>query len=164
MNDNEQFLKIIDKFIDSVGAINQNLGPVKDTLIHIVDKIDKQNTIHEGYKKQFEEFKISLDSARDQIEKMNEAVTLLKELFPKISGTSDLEMKKLELDTQIKVAEITQNSTTVREVSGKKWTFWGILIPAMIAALVGIVTMIVKPEEKKDNTEKRVIERVIEKR
>ena len=161
MNDSEQFLKIIDKFIDSVGAINQNLGPVKDTLVHLVDKVEKQNSIHEDLRDQIKSIKESIEASHEQIEKLNEVVSLLKELYTKKDPSADIQIKKLELDTQLKVAEITQQSTTVRETSAKRWAFWGLVIPAVVASIIGLVTVLVKPEKKEDN---KIIERVIEKR
>ncbi len=149
MEDNDKFLKIIDKLIDSISSINNNLGPVKDTLMIIFEKTNKNISVQEDIVRE-------IDIIKDQIIKLNDIITIIKELqisnSDDDSDNKDFAIKKLELDTQLKIAKLTQNNTTFRETSAKKWSFWAVIIPAILGTLGVIIGYFFKaPFDKKNN-------------
>lgn len=146
----DKLLFIIKKLLDSVSSMNQNLSPIKDSLSVLISKIDRLNTEHEFSKKEIEEI-------QERLEKIS---SILQELSSLSGKPNEFEIKKMELDTQLKIAEMTQTHTTTREISTRRWGFWGIAITAILTTIGVVSGYFLKPADVKEKDKEKKIEAI----
>jgi predicted nuclease with TOPRIM domain len=130
--------------------MNQNLGPIKDSLFLLISKIDHLHTEYEFFKKEIEEIQKNLDKISGTLSEISKLST----------KHNEFEIKKMELDTQLKIAELTQNQTTTREITTRRWGFWGAVITAILTTIGVVSGYLLKPTDIKDKDKEKKIESI----
>jgi DNA repair exonuclease SbcCD ATPase subunit len=149
----KEFLLLLNRFIDSITSVNQNLGSVRELLNILLQKIETQREDTDRFDEYFRNIEDLLKELSSHIEKNNTVIDVYKGIADNNSSALKDEMllkvEKLKAETTEKVEEKKSKGIITSERYKLIAAIFAALFTAVSVVLVATINSNSKPDKAK---------------
>lgn len=150
MDNEKEFLALLNKFIDSITSVNQNLGSVRELLNILLQKIDTQREDNDRFDQYFHNIEDLLKDLSAQVEKSNTVIDIYKDMAETNSANLKdevmLKVEKLKAETSEKIEEKKSQGVIVSE----RYKFAAAIFAALFTAVSVVLVATINSNSKSD--------------